>query len=465
MVAPVCTAMADGSTGNKESLEMSELKREFYDTLKEWKKRKGGECLLVKGARQIGKTFIIEKFGRENYTSMVEVNFIESPECIPIFDGSLDASGIYAGLTAVFPDARFVPGDTLLFLDEIQECPNARTAMKFLALDGRCDVIASGSLLGIKYKRKSERQVKSVPVGYERQVTMHSLSLREFLWAKGYADGQIEGLRGYFEKREKVPEPVNTKFHQLAREYVVVGGMPEVVSQYIDTPHFGDVQRTQEKLLASFLDDIQKYAEKADVQKIEQCYMAIPRLLAKENRKFKYAEVGRMGSARKYLSCVEWLRDAKLASLSECVEAPLAGLAAYVREGSFKLYLADVGMLCSLYGMLAKRQILDGSLVGSMKGGIYENLVAGILERNGIPLRYLSKDGGRLEMEFLVEAAEGIVPVEVKAQTGATKSLDKLLDEPNIPFGYKLTGGNVGVFGKKVTLPHYMAMFIRCADE
>ena len=439
---------------------MVELKREFYNTLKDWKRTKGRESLLVKGARQIGKTFIIEKFGRENYASLVSVNFISSPECIAVFDGSLDAGGIYAGLSAIFPEARFIPGDTLLFLDEIQECPNARTAMKFLAQDGRCDVIASGSLLGIKYRRKPERQPKSIPVGYERQMTMHSLSLREFLWAKGYGDGQIDMLRGFFEKREKVPVAINERFLALTREYIVVGGMPEVVKGYVGSPHFGEVQRTQEKLLASTIDDIHKYADAQDVQKIELCYRAVPRLLAKENRKFKYSEVDRLGSARKYLSCVEWLKDAKLASFAECVEAPLAGLAAYVKEGSFKLYLSDVGMLCSLYGMLVKRQILDGSLSGSMKGGVYENLVAGILERNEIPLRYLSKDGGRLEMEFLVETEEGIVPVEVKAQTGATRSLDKLLEEKSIPFGYKLAGGNVGVAGRKITLPHYMAMFI-----
>ena len=439
---------------------MTELKREFYGILKEWKVRKGRECLLVKGARQIGKTFIIRKFGRDNYASLVEINFVSSPECISVFEGGLDATGIYAGLSAIFPDARFVPGDTLLFLDEIQECPNARTAMKFLAEDGRCDVIASGSLLGIKYKRRPERQPKSIPVGYERQMTMHSLSLREFLWAKGYGDGQIDMLRGFFERREKVPEPINGKFLALTREYIVVGGMPEVVSGYVDFPHYGEVQRTQEKLLASSIDDIHKYADSQDVQKIEQCYRAIPRLLVKENRKFKYTEIDRLGSARKYLSCVEWLNDAKLASMAECVEAPLAGLAAYVKEGTFKLYLSDIGMLCSLYGMLVKRQILDGSLAGSMKGGVYENLVSGILERNGVPLRYLNKDGGRLEMEFLVEAAEGVVPVEVKAQVGATRSLDKLLEDGSIPYGYKLSGGNVGVVGKKITLPHYMAMFI-----
>lgn len=442
---------------------MAELKREFYDTLVAWKRGKGArkECLLVKGARQIGKTFIIEKFARENYGNVVSLNFVSAPECISVFDGSLDAAGIYAGLTAVRPDIRIVPGDTLLFLDEIQECPNARTAMKFLAQDGRCDVVASGSLLGIKYRRRKDRQPKSVPVGFERQLTMHSLSFREFLWAKGWGEDRIEALRGFFERREKVPDAVHAKFQSLLREYIVVGGMPEVASAFVDEPHFGEVQRTQEKLLASSVDDIHKYAEAPDVQKIEQCYRAIPRILAKENRKFKYSEVDKSGSARKYLASVEWLRDAALASFCECVEAPLAGLSAYVREGWFKLYLSDIGMLSALYGMLVKRQVLDGTLSGSLKGGLYENLVAGILERNGFPLRYHSKDGGRLEMEFLIETAEGVVPVEVKAKTGATLSLDKLLADPSIPYGYKLTGGNVGVVGKKITLPHYLAMFLR----
>ncbi len=440
---------------------MSELKREFYDTLKAWKTTKGKECLLVKGARQIGKTFIIEKFGHENYESFIELNFIAHPECLGIFDGSLDADDIYAGISAIMPTMRLVPGRTLLFLDEIQECPNARTSMKFLAEDGRCDVIASGSLLGIKYKKGSRRQPKSIPVGFERQMVMHSLSFKEFLWAKGYDDSLIAHLEGYFQRREMVPEAMNAKLHGLLREYVVVGGMPEVVSGYIDSRHFGEVQRTQEKILASCVDDIHKYADGPDIPKIEQCYRAIPRILAKENHKFKYAEVEKMGTARKYLASVEWLVDAQLVSMAECVEAPLTGLSAYVREGWFKIYMSDIGMLSAQYGMLTKRQILDGSLVGSLKGGIYENLVAGILERNGFPLYYFSKDGGRVEMEFLIEDEEGVVPVEVKAKTGQTLSLDKMLSFRGVPFGYKFTGGNVGVSDKKVTLPHYMAMFLR----
>ena len=438
---------------------MIELRRQFYDFLVGWKADKRRECLLVKGARQIGKTFIIEKFGRENYESFIEINFIEEPEFASVFDGALDADTICSGISAIRPDVRFVPGRTLIFLDEIQECPNARTAFKFLALDGRYDIVASGSLLGIKYKRRrKDREPKSVSVGFERQVIMHSLSFEEFLWAKGYRRQQIEQLRGHFIRREAVPDVVNEKFHALMREYAVVGGMPEVVSGYMENRHFGDVQRAQEKILEAYIDDIHKYAAAVDVPKIERCFRAMPLILAKENRKFKYSEVEKGATARKYLSCVEWLKDSGLESLAECVNVALSGLAGYVKEEWFKLYLSDVGLLCASYGMLTKRQILDGSLKGNVKGGIYENLVAGILVRNGVPLRYYRND--EVEMEFVVETDDGVVPVEVKAQTGRTLSLDKMLKDDAIPFGYKLTGGNIGVNGKKITIPHYMAMFI-----
>ena len=314
-----------------------ELKRQFYDFLVGWKADKKQECLLVKGARQIGKTFIIEKFGRENYESFIEINFIEEPEFASVFDGALDADSICSGISAIRPDVRFIPGRTLIFLDEIQECQNARTAFKFLALDGRYDVVASGSLLGIKYKRKrKDKEPKSVSVGFERQVTMHSLSFEEFLWAKGYQPQQIERLRGYFVQREPVPEAINEKFHALMREYAVVGGMPEVVSGYIENRHFGDVQRTQEKILTAYIDDIHKYADTVDIPKIEKCFRAMPLILAKENRKFKYSEVEKGATARKYLSSVDWLKDSSLASLAECVNVALPGLAGYVKEEWFK---------------------------------------------------------------------------------------------------------------------------------
>ena len=441
---------------------MSELKRDFYDRMRQWKDHKNQECLLVKGARQIGKTFIVDKFGRENYQSYININFIDNPEFINVFAGNLDTETLLSGISALRPQARFIPGNTLIFLDEIQECPEARTALKFLALDNRYDVVASGSLLGIKYKHgRRLAPPKSIPVGYERQMTMHSLSFEEFLWAKGYSDAPINRLRDFFTSRGAVPYSENSRFHALLREYIVVGGMPEVVSRYIDNRHFGEVQQIQEKILTAYSDDIHKYAESPDIPKIANCFRAIPRILAKENRKFKYSEIEKGGTARKYLASVEWLKDAGLVALAECAEVPLSGLAAYVREDWFKLYMCDIGLLCAQYGMLAKRQILDGTLKGAMKGGIYENLLAGILQRSGFPLYYYKRDEKQIEMEFLVESADGVVPVEVKAQTGRTVSLDKMLTDKDIPYGYKFTGGNVGVSGKKITLPHYMAMFLR----
>lgn len=440
---------------------MFELRRKFYDDLVEWKKTKGRECLLVKGARQIGKTFIIRKFGRENYESFIEINFVEEPQFISVFSGNLDADTIFMGLSAIRRDLQIVPGRTLLFLDELQDCPDARAAFKFLAEDGRCDVVATGSLLGIKYKyrkRRERMEPRSIPVGYERQATMYSLSFEEFLWARGVTHELLTQVRGFFLRREKVPDAVNDKFNALVREYIVVGGMPEVVSDFVENRHFGRVQTIQEKLIASCIDDIHRYAEPVDVPKIEGCFRAIPRILAKENRKFKYGEVEKGGTARKYFSCVEWLKDAWLASLAECVNETLPGLSAYAREDWFKLYLSDVGLLSAVYGMLVKRGILDGTLAGNVKGGVYENFVASVLLRSGFPLRYYKNDSS--EIEFLIETDDGVVPVEVKAMAGRSQSLDRLIEKDSIRLGYKLTGGNVGVSGKKVTLPHYMATFL-----
>lgn len=437
-----------------------ELKRTFYTFLKQWKATKKQECLLVNGARQIGKTYIIEKFGRENYESFIEINFVLEPECISIFEGNLSVRSICERLTAIRGDVRLIPGRTLIFLDEIQDCPNARTAFKSFALDGRYDVIGSGSLLGIKYKKnKTNKTPRSIPVGFENQVTMYSLSFEEYLDAKGFGTESRQLIEHCFRRCEEVPEAVNARFHQLVREYIIVGGMPAVVSAFIDHGHYGEVHEIQRKLIAEYIADIHKYADKTDIPKIETCFLAIPRILAKENRKFKYAEVEDRGTARKYLSSVEWLRDARLATQAECVNVALPGLSGYVKEEWFKLYLSDVGLLASTYGMLTKQGVLSDTLKGSVKGGLYENLIAGILERNGFPIRYYKNDDK--EVEFVIETEDGVVPVEVKATQGRSRSLDELLRCDDLSCGYKFTGGNVGRQGKKITLPHYMAMFLR----
>ena len=432
---------------------MIELRRKFYDWLMQWKNTRHQECLLVKGARQIGKTFIIEKFGKEQYESFIEFNFILDPEACSIFDGSLKAEDLYRKISAYDASRRLLPGRTLIFLDEIQECANARTALKSFALDGRYDVIASGSLLGIKYKTKKNRdrhEPKSIPVGYERQVTMHSLDFEEFLWARGVTEEAIEVLKGYCARREIVPDAVNRKYLDLLKEYMIVGGMPAVVKTYVEAGDFGPVQEEQEKILASYIDDIHKYADTTDVPKIEACYRAIPRLLAVEKG----------GSERKYAFSVDWLCDASFASRALNVTVMDVPLNAQIRDGWFKLYLSDIGLLSALYGTETKGLLYSGRLKGNAKGGLYENLIACILDRKGIPLYYFKNEDGAREVEFMVERDGGIVPVEVKASNSTTISLNEALEKPQVPYGYKFIDGNIGVAGKKITLPHYMAMFI-----
>ena len=442
---------------------MGELRRKFYDYLVSWKASKRQECLLIKGARQVGKTYIVEKFGREQYESFIEFNFVLDGEAAELFDGSLTAEDLYKKISAYKPETRLIPGKTLIFLDEIQECANARTALKSFALDGRYDVIASGSLLGIKYKNKKAREKrvpKSIPVGYERIVKMHSLDFEEFLWAKGYTTEAIDVMRGYCARRECVPEALNRRYAEVLREYLIVGGMPSVVKAFVDCGDFGPVQAEQERILASYVDDIHKYADPVDIPKIENCYRAIPRLLARENRKFKYAEVEKGGSERKYGASVDWLCDAALAVKAENVSTAEIPLNANVRDGWFKLYLSDVGLLSALYGSETKRLLYGGKLVGNAKGGLFENLMATILVRKGLPLYYYKTEDGAREIEFLLERDGGLVPVEVKASNGATVSLNEMLERKTVPYGYKFVDGNVGIREKKITLPHYMAMFL-----
>lgn len=442
---------------------MLTLRRRFYDYLVDWKKTKQQECLLVKGARQIGKTFIIEKFGREQYESFIEFNFVLEPDACELFDGSLKAGDLYRKISAYDATRRIVPGKTLVFLDEIQECPNARTALKSFALDGRCDVIASGSLLGIKYKNKSSRarmEPKSIPVGYERTVKMHPLDFEEFLWAKGVTEEAIDVLRGYYERRECVPEVLNRRYEDYLREYLIVGGMPAVVNAYLAQGDFGPVQSEQEKILAAYIDDIRKYADTTDIPKIENCYRAIPRTLAKENRKFKYAEVEKGGSERKYRASVDWLCDAALALKAENVTTAEIPLSAQIRDGWFKLYLSDIGLLAALFGTETKGLLYSGKLTGNAKGGLFENWIATTLAQKGLPLLYYKTENGTREIEFVLERDGGPVPLEMKSSNGPTVSVNDFLRAENVPYGYKFVDGNVGVSEKKITLPHYMAMFL-----
>lgn len=438
------------------------LKRKMYNTLLEWKKSEKKECLLVKGARQVGKTYLIRKFGENEYESFVEINFHEQKSLKVIFEGDKTAEEIYKRLTANVPGVRLIPGKTLIFLDEIQKCAGARTALKFLAEDGRYDVIASGSLLGLSYGSDDDNEVEpveSIPVGYEKAVMMYSLDFEEFLWAYGYTDETVAYLKSFYDSKGKIPSEIHGKYESLLREYLVVGGMPEAVASFAEFKDFTKVQEIQDKILLSYADDISQHAKGAEKVKVRRCYDSIPRQLAKENKKFKYSEVEHKATSRKYGDSVQWLRDANMAYMCYNTTLPTLPLKAYEKDNEFKLYIADTGLLLALFGFATKQALLNGTLKGFAKGGIYENFVAETLVKNGYTLHYY-KQGDSSELEFVIEKDGEVVPIEVKAGNAPTKSLDSFIDnfEPSVAF--KLIGGNLGVSDKKYTLPHFLAMFI-----
>jgi len=437
---------------------MRVLKRKMLEFLRSWRSRKRQECLLVKGARQVGKSFIVDRFGRSDYGSFLSVDFIKQPRLKAAFEGSLDPDEIFKQLSLLIPGARILEGDTLLFLDEIQECPQARSALKYLAQDDRCDVIASGSLLGIQYRSAEDQS--SVPVGYERPVTMRPLDFEEFLWSRGYDDEAVAGLRGYLEELRPVPRTVHETMMRLLREYIAVGGMPTAVQAYADTSNFNDVHDEQLLLLANYLDDIAKYATPSERVKARACFRSLPRQLAKENTKFQYSVVEKRGTARKFDGSVDWLAGAEMVIRCQAVSALSYPLASYEDGGKFRLYANDTGILMAMFDYGMKDAVVNNTLAGPMKGGLYENLVACMLACNGVPARYWMSKSGNREIEFLGERAGSVVPIEVKASRGTTISLDEALERPEIRIGYKLVDGNVGQSGKKVTLPLYLAPFL-----
>ncbi|MDO5150626.1 MAG: DUF4143 domain-containing protein [Oscillospiraceae bacterium] len=438
------------------------LKRKMYDKLLEWKNTKKKECLLLKGARQVGKTYLVRQFGKNEYDSFIEINFHMQSSLKVIFEGDRSAEEVYKRITANIPGVKLVPGKTLIFLDEIQKCSDARTALKFLAEDNRYDVIASGSLLGLSYGQDDDREVKeieSVPVGYEKQVMMYSLDFEEFLWSYGYGNDTVDYLRSFFESREKIPSEILQRFDNILREYIIVGGMPEVVSDFMEFKDFGRVQEIQDKILASYADDISQHAKGAEKVKVRKCYDSIPRQLARENKKFKYSEVESKATARKFGDSIQWLHDANMAYICCNTNMPVLPLKAYEKENEFKLYINDTGLLMALYGFSAKQALLNGKLKGPAKGGIYENFVAETLVKSGYTLHYYKPDDNS-ELEFVIEKDGEVVPVEVKAGNTATKSLNQFIETFEPEAAYKIIGGNTGQTDNKITIPHFLTMFI-----
>lgn len=366
-------------------------------------------------------------------------------------------------MSAYIPNLKIIPFKTLLFLDEIQVCAEARTAVKFLVEDGSVDVISSGSLLGLSYLEDDDKNVTeptSLPVGYEEQITMYSLDFEEFLWAKGYNDDAIAYLKDFYISNKEVPKELNDKYLELFREFMIVGGMPEVVQTFIDTNNFQEASKIQGKILADYQDDISKHAKGQEKIKVRQCYDSIPKQLAKEYKKFQYSVVEKGKTSKKYGGSIKWLCDSSLVNKCSNVNEAYIPLLAYEMDDQFKLYLNDTGLLLYLYGPETKLAILNNTLKGNAKGGIYENIISELLLKRGYKLYYYKTQNSSMEIEFVIEKNGEVIPIEVKAGNDSTPSLNSFINKYHPKVSYKFVNGNVGFLDGKKTLPHYMVMFI-----
>lgn len=439
------------------------IKRKMYKYLINWKQRKDKSALIIKGARQVGKSYLVREFGRNEYESYIEINFLKNPLYKNIFKGDLSAEEIFKRLSAYIPNLKIIPFKTLLFLDEIQVCAEARTAVKFLVEDGSVDVISSGSLLGLSYLEDDDKNVTeptSLPVGYEEQITMYSLDFEEFLWAKGYNDDAIAYLKDFYISNKEVPKELNDKYLELFREFMIVGGMPEVVQTFIDTNNFQEASKIQGKILADYQDDISMHAKGQEKIKVRQCYDSIPKQLAKEYKKFQYSVVEKGKTSKKYGGSIKWLCDSSLVNKCSNVNEAYIPLLAYEMDDQFKLYLNDTGLLLYLYGPETKLAILNNTLKGNAKGGIYENIISESLLKRGYKLYYYKTQNSSMEIEFVIEKNGEVIPIEVKAGNDSTPSLNSFINKYHPKVSYKFVNGNVGFLDGKKTLPHYMVMFI-----
>ena len=442
------------------------LKRRIESVLVEWKNSESKKPLVIKGIRQCGKTYIVQKFAKENYENVVYMNFILEPDKKSAFTGNIDVETILLNLSALIPGSRFIEGKTCIVLDEIQECREARTALKSFQIDGRFDVIATGSLLGVKGYGKSDNTTEngqdSVPVGYETMVEMYPLDFEEFLWANGINDKVIDSVKSCFKNETVVPDGIHKVMMELLYRYVIVGGLPEVVNTFLETKNIELTYKVQRNLIAGYEEDMVKYADDADKSRIRECFESIPKQLAKDNKKFQYSVVRKGGRSSQYIGSIQWLEDAGITKRcynTQITELPLEGNSI---NDCFKLYTTDIGLFVAMLDYGTQADILKGNLLG-YKGAIFENLMADFLCKSGQKLYYFQKDSG-LELDFLVRYKGECVVLEIKAKSGKTKSLRTVLKNKNVYHinnAIKLGKYNVGREEEILTVPLYMGFLIK----
>ena len=441
------------------------FKRKITEELLAWKNYSGKKkALVIKGMRQIGKTYTVLDFAKHNYENVVYINFKDNASAKKIFEGDFVINNITVDLSALIPDARFVPEKTVIIFDEIQECANARASIKAFMLDGRYDVICTGSLLGIKGYNK--KKGNGIPTGFEHIIYMKPMDFEEFLWAKGTNEAVLASVRECYEKRMPVSDTIHSSMLRAFREYICVGGLPYVVDRFLETNDMNVVYQEQQDLLEEYKDDFGKHLDEDENESIDLLLLArinrvfdsIPAQLAKENKKFVYSALEKKARSSEYQAAIQWLYDAGIINICynlSNISFPLSGNKI---DNIFKIYMQDSGLFVAMLERGSAAKILSGDF-GVYKGAVYENIIADCFSKMGRELYYYHKDSG-LEVDFITIYEDEIALVEVKATTGNTKSSKTILknkDQYGVNLCIKLSENNVGFENEILTLPYYMA--------
>ena len=435
------------------------LKRKVDSYLLNWKTSPNKKPLIIKGSRQVGKTESITRFGHQNYKSVVYINFVEEPNYKMITSDGYKAQDIIKNISRIDPSKQFLENETLIIFDELQDFPEIATSLKFFQIDGRFDVICSGSLLGINYQR-----IESNSVGYKTDYEMFSLDFEEFLWAKGYDKSTIQEMLDHMIQLKPFNEIEMSIYSSLFLDFCILGGMPAVVREYIEKGTFEGSIDIQKQLVADYKEDIRKYADGMDQTRITNVFDHIPVQLAKDNKKFQITKVASNARFRDYRGCIEWLKDAGIINICYCMQFPELPLKGNYDETKFKIYFADSGLLVSMLDDEAQEDLRVNKNLGVYKGALYENIVGEALVKAGYDLYYYKKDNSTLEQDFFVRNKKNLIPVEVKASNGTARSLRTLITSdhyPDIQFGIKFISGNIGLANSIYTFPYFCAFLLK----
>lgn len=435
------------------------LKRKIDDYLIDWKNNKNRMPLIVKGARQIGKTESIRNFGLNNYKNFIEINFVLQPEFKDIFNKGFEIDRVIKDITLKNGDFHFISGDTLIFFDEIQEYPSCATSLKAFKEDGRFDVICSGSLMGINYEK-----IESNSVGNKIDYTMHSLDFEEFLWAKGYNNDQIEDMYQCMKKNEPLSKIQYDVMMENFREYMVIGGMPLIVKTFIENKTYNGILEMQKQIILDYEEDITKYAEVLDQSKILTVYKNIPVFLGNENKKFQITKIQDGARNREYIGVLNWLDRAGIINVCYCLDQLSLPLKGNYNPNNYRIYFGDTGLLIGSLDDETQADLRKNQNFNTYKGAIYENVVADMLVKQGYNLYFYKNEKGTLEMDFFIRDIDSLIPVEVKANDNSTISLNNLIDDKkykDIKYGIKLCNKNIGFNGKFYTFPYFLTFLLK----